>query len=233
MPRSFVAEAGRLEEVGLEWVELGAADLPAVVALHHEALADLPRPGIVNPEKDEYFESVLAGDGHILGVRRAGRLVAYGILQSRIASDDAAWQELGLAVGAPLAKASGCAVAPALRARGLHRELTRRRILMAQAAGLTELYATSAPANHPSWRNLVANDFEIVAIKLKYQSLLRYILHRHGDRTRVMPAESSMRWLGPDEVAAQRALLETGWCGAGWRRAAEGAIEVGFCRPAP
>lgn len=233
MPRSFVAEVEAPTGSGLEWGELAPADLPTVVALHHAALADLPRQGIVNPEKPEYFESVLAGDGHILGVRSSGRLVAYGILQCRIAADDGAWQELGLPVGGPLAKASGCAVASAQRGHGLHRELTRRRILMAEAKGITDLYATSAPANYPSWRNLLANDFEIVAVKLKYQGLLRYILHRSGSRRGAVSSRSPapVRWLAVDDVAEQQALLETGCRGAHWRRGVRGRIEVGFCPP--
>jgi hypothetical protein len=75
---------------GLDWRRLGPADLAAVVALHRGALARLADPAWVRPEVPDFFAAVLGDAGFGLGIETDGRLIAYGLVQTRLEAEDAA-----------------------------------------------------------------------------------------------------------------------------------------------
>ena len=140
-----------------------------------QPLKRVGRPSLVKPE--------IRRGGHVIGVRRNGQLIAYGVLQTDLPPSEDARPLLGLATGDRLAKLAGASVLPSLWGGGLHAELIARRIAQAERLGIDHLYATSAPGNARSWTNLVDRGFAVRALIEKYGGQLRYILYRHPAST--------------------------------------------------
>lgn len=190
----------------LTWRELGAADVDAVEALHHRAMGPVVRPEIVKPEKRAYFEGILDGRGRIIGAF-APHLVAYGILQHRHAPTDT-WEEaLGVAKDCPTGRLSGASVAPEFRGRRLQRATITARVAMAPRGML--LFSTAAPANMPSWTNLLAEGFPIHALVPCYGGYLRYLMVRD----RALYLQDQAVGVDPMDLETQRDLFARGWRG--------------------
>lgn len=229
MPKSLSADAtvipaGGRGDAGLEWCELGPDDIDAIFALHLAGMAGLPDPGIVKPERRDFFAMLLGGGGRILGVRHGPDLIAYGVLQYDLSSEGVPRRALGVGASEPVAKLAGAAVTQGYRGRGLQRLLARRRVDLAQAAGYRHLFSTSSPQNPVSWANLLAEGFAIVDLAEKYGGLLRFILHRRPDREAVAPAV----WCPADDSDAVRRHLAAGLIGVAQRIASDGRAEIGF-----
>ena len=115
----------------------------------------------------------------------------------------------------------------ALRGHRLQCELVRRRAGFARAEGFTDLYATAAPGNVPSWRNLLSEGFAIVALLTRYGSLLRYLLHRALDAPTAAGARGRrvVRSRGSSSAARAARLRPTG---VAYRGGAGEGREIGF-----
>jgi len=199
----------------ISYTVLSVADLDAIFALHLAATAAVGRPDLVKPESRDFFARILGGDGHVIGARRAGQLIAYGVLQVRLPPSEDARPLLGLAAGDRLAKLAGASVLPRRWGGGLHDELIARRVSEAERLGIDHLYATSAPGNTRSWTNLLDHGFAVRALIEKYGGQLRYILYRHGSAGVAAGGES---WCDAADIERQRLLLAGGLAGIGWRR---------------
>jgi GNAT superfamily N-acetyltransferase len=191
---------------GLRWRALGPADVPAIEALHLRAIATLGDPGWARPEATAFFTAVVGQDGFGLGVEANGRLIAYGLVQTRLEPDDSAalpWPD-ALAV----AKLSGAAVDPDWRGRGLQAALGSERLRQARTRGFRRFLATAAPGNVASWASLLHAGMQIAALGPRYGDLLRYTLVA-DERAPEGPATV----LPLDDQPAQAALLARGWRG--------------------
>ncbi len=229
MPKSSSADsaatpAGGRGDAGLDWFELGPDDLDEIFSLHLAGMAGLPDPGIVKPERREFFAMLLGGGGRILGVRHGPALIAYGVLQHDLSAEGVPRRTLGVGAAEPVAKLAGAAVARGYRGRGLQRLLARRRVDLAAANGYRQLFSTSSPQNPVSWANLLAEGFVIVDLAEKYGGLLRLILHRGPDREAVAPSV----WCPADDGDAVRHHLASGLIGVAQRIAPDGRAEIGF-----
>lgn len=200
------SHAHAADSAPLTWRQLDPADIDAVEALHHRAMGAVVRPEIVKPEKRSYFEGILAGRGRIIGAF-APHLIAYGILQHEHAATDT-WEEaLGVPKTASTGRLSGASVAPEFRGRRLQRATIAARISIAPRGML--LFSTAAPANVPSWTNLLAEGFPIHALVPCYGGYLRYLMvrdrafYRHDHAVKV----------DPQDVDTQRDLFSRGWRG--------------------
>lgn len=205
---------------------LGPADAGPVYALHLAAIADIADRTTVKPEEPAFFEGLLAGRGTILGVREAGRLIAYGVLQHDLAAGDDPRDLLGLAADARVAKLAGVGVAPDRRGHGLQRRLTRARVALAAEQGFGHLFATAAPANPVSWGNLMSEGFAIGALVVKYGGLRRFLLHRRPE-----PRPPARQWIAADDLAGVAAALSDGLAGVAFCRrpgAVRFARDIGF-----
>jgi hypothetical protein len=202
---------------------LSAADLEAIFALHLAATAAVGRPDLIKPESRDFFGRILGGGGHVVGIRRDGQLIAYGVLQTDLAPSEDARPLLGLAAGDRLAKLAGASVLPRLWGGGLHADLIARRVAEAERLGIDHLYATSAPGNTRSWTNLVDRGFVVRALVEKYGGQLRYILYRHRTGSVAGGAES---WCDAADTERQRLLIAQGFIGASWRQRDDGVREI-------
>jgi len=205
--------------------ELGPADLDAVETLHRQAIGPVPDPEIVKPESRAYFESILAGRGRTIGLFR-GDLVAYGILQHDHTPKDGPHRLLGVAPERAVGRLAGASVRPDLRGRGLQRLLIAERVAIAPPDML--LFSTAAPANAPSWSNLVAAGFNITDIQMFFGGYARYLMVRDGSA----PEVGATVVVDPLDFERQWALFKLGWRGYGRSRLERGTVGVLFARPA-
>jgi ribosomal protein S18 acetylase RimI-like enzyme len=233
-------EAAVVDASGVKLVRLDGAALDAVERLHHRSIAGMDR-GLVKPERRSFFEGVFAGRGEIVGAVvdgsdaetgvGAGRLIGYGVLLTVLADGEDAGVRIGLGGNDGLAKIAGTGVDPGFRGRGLQKALVRRRIERAGNLGFRHVFATAAPGNTVSWRNLMAEGFAIVDVVLAYGSLERYLLHRLVDRAARAAAPSvdgSPLWCRADRTDGVRAALSAGLVGPLWRTHGPEGLDIGF-----
>ena len=200
---------------------LTPADLGAVVELHAQAHRSMPRPGLLARESVDFFDAHLgdaAGGGLALGVERAGRLVAYGILGLPAADDP---YHFGHELHWPAARLERCSlcdgavVAAEARGRGLHALLIAHRLRLSEAAGRAESLATAAPGNPASWRHLLRQGFVVRRVIERFGGP-RYLLHRPAgsridvDRSGAVAAGAAP---GQADLLRQAALLRQGCVG--------------------
>lgn len=224
---------------GVRFVWLDGNAIEAVDRLHRRSIAAL-EPALVKPERRSFFEGVFAGRGEVIGAIvegsdaetgvADGRLAGYGVLLTELADGEDAGVRIGLGSNIGLAKIAGTGVDPADRGRGLQRALARRRIARAGARGFRHVFATAAPGNTVSWRNLMTEGFAIVDVVLAYGSLERFLMHRPvGSPTH--PDQSQPVWCPAQPTDDVRAALSSGLIGPLWReRRSSGAcgFDIGF-----
>ncbi len=200
----------------MSWRTLAPADLDAIYALHRLAIGEAVRPEVVKPETKDFFAGILAGRGRVEGVFADGALVAYGVLQTVLPTYDDPRPFIGAAPDAPVAKLAGASVATAFRGRGLQRALIAARVGLVYQTDI--LFATSAPANQPSWMNLLSEGFSIRALVPYYGGHLRYLMVRDG--TELAPRDEKR--IAPGDTEQQIACLATGWRGVAARPTSDG-----------
>lgn len=202
------------------WRLLAPSEQAAIDALHRRALGGAG-PDVVKPEKPDFFARILGGGGWVIGVFDADRLVAYGIVQHALPESDDPRALIGVSPDVLRVKLAGASVDPDLRGQGLQRALIAARVQLARSAFPGHpmvLYSTSAPANFPSWSNLMAEGFMVRAVKLYYGGHPRYVMvHEDGEWQR--GAEMT---LDPADLDLQRRLLSEGWRGIGASKTDEG-----------
>ncbi|MEW6255163.1 MAG: hypothetical protein AB1592_04340 [Pseudomonadota bacterium] len=215
------ASAATSAEPLLTWRELGPDDLDALDDLHRLSMGPVVRPEIVKPESKAYFQSILLGRGQVIGAF-APHLVAYGILQHDHAPADRWEDELKVAENTPIGRLAGASVHPEFRGRRLQRATVSARIAMAPRGML--LFSTAAPANTPSWTNLLAEGFNVHRIVMRYGGYARYLMVRDRalyDQTRAVVVD-------PLDSERQAELFAQDWHGFARARLAGGGAGLLF-----
>lgn len=196
----------------LSWRELDANDLDAIYALHRLAIGTAGAD-IVKPERREFFARLLNGDGTILGiVAPEDGLIAYGVIQRAWGDEEQPQTWFGWS-DSQVVKLAGACVAPAWRGKGLQLALIHQRVL--HAGEHCHFYATVAPANVPSWQNMLQAGFRIVSLQPRYGDAMRYMVIREpqASATASSAAISTSRSLTDMNLADQAMLLREGWRG--------------------
>lgn len=205
-------------------VRLSANDHDAVWRLHERLHALQPRPGLFARETPEFFAACLHEDasragGQMFGVRRDGRLLAYGVLGLPRSGETHFGCLVGLPAGrhAEVAQVDGAGVDPLARGLGLQRRLISHRLRAARAVGRALVFSTAAPDNAASLRNLLASGFVIVGLRRLFGGHDRYVLFHApslATRARALPAPKLLL-VAADNLPVQRALLDEGLVGIG------------------
>ncbi|MBW7899941.1 MAG: hypothetical protein H3C26_00560 [Rhodocyclaceae bacterium] len=191
----------------LQWRLLLPHDLPAMHDLHLLGMAGMAAQA-VKPESRDFLLGLLQGRGTVIGAWHEDALVAYGVLQHDLLAEDDPRMLLGLDAAQPVRKLAGATVAPGWRGLGLQRMLIERRLACAPRDAA--LFATAAPCNPPSWRNLLACGFAVRALVYRYGGHARYLLARVPQEAGAAGAGLE---LGGNELPRQQALLAQGWRG--------------------
>ncbi len=196
-------------------------------ALQARAYSDLVDHDLFKPAPPGFFQSVIAGRGVVLGRRLEGRLIAFGTLLTGLDAEDHARQRLGLGEETPLAMMQGVAVDPDFRGHRLHRRLLQRRLSLLRPPETWHVYATAAPGNIASWKNMLAEGYQVADISVMYRRLVRYTLYRPPHPILVSADEPGLAWLAPEDREAQQPLLQSGARGVAMR-SNDGCVQIGY-----
>ena len=213
----------------IETVTLGLDDAPAIDRLFHATVAAVPNPNAVRPDEPAFFQGVLDHGGEIIGLTVGGSLIAYGVLRPEFPDQH---DRDGLArlvpADAPLFVTDGSAVHPSYWAHSLQRVLIRERIARAVRQGARAIIAKVSPANLPSTRNLLKEQFRIVA-RVRKPYGWRYV-HQRAAVDFETVTEDPQIWRVAADVDGAQALFEAGYGAVRFRLGAQSRPELGFVK---
>lgn len=192
---------------------LTEADVPAVIALHHQVRAAVPAEQLCR-ESDEFFRHHAGPGGRIVGLFAEETLIAYGVLGLPAPQEESFADQFGLspAERAAAATIDGASVSERWRGNGLQKHLVSLRLVAAQDAGRRIALSTVSPANLPSLANLLAAGLTIRALRSAFGGL-RFLVRRDLDAPPPVPPVSG-HWIDLADIDAAGAALaagERGW----------------------
>lgn len=195
---------------------LGPSHLPAIIALHHRVIADLP-PGNAATETDRFFADHLDACGQIFGAFDGDRLMAYCVLGLPRETDPNFGTDHHLPADllGKVAHIDGVAVDRQWRRQGWQRRMIEYRIEIARKAGRTIALSTVAPTNFASLISTVSTGLAIHGLIAKFGGN-RFLLRRDIDPdqdTKFPSAPDSAIWCASDDLATCRKLLDDGFTG--------------------
>lgn len=213
----------------IETVTLGLEDIPAIDRLFHATVAAVPNPRAVRPDEPAFFHDVLDHGGEIVGLTVGGALIAYGVLRPEFPDQH---DRDGLASlvpeDAPLFVTDGSAVHPSYWSHSLQRVLIRERVDRAVRQGARAMIAKVSPANLPSTRNLLKEQFRIVA-RVRKPYGWRYV-HQRAAVDYPQTTDEPDIWRVAADVDAAQALFEAGYGAVRFRLGAQSRPELGFVK---
>lgn len=211
---------------------LGLHDLPELLHMRNEILAQLPNPDLHMREPDEidYLRAHLAplGEpgavkngkplerGEIIGTFDSNGLVAYGMLGLPFAdAEDNLGRFLPIAPAehGKVAHIAGCMVREQVRGQGLHRMLVSARMALAQMHDRPVCAARVSLYNHASRRNMQKKGMRIAWVG-DILGLKRQILGIDLRQPWALD-DSHALLVASDDFQRQCQLSQQGWWGAG------------------
>lgn len=197
-------------------IRLDQSHLPAIIALHHKVLADMP-PGNAASETDQFFADHLHTCGQIFGVFDGDRLMAYCVLGLPRDGDPNFGNDHHLPPDqlARVAHIDGVAVDPHWRGQGWQRRMVEHRINVARKYGRTIMLSTVAPTNFASLISTVSTGLAIHGLIAKFggsRFLLRRDIGPQADAQ--IPHKSDCAiWCASDDLVSCRKFLDDGLIG--------------------
>ncbi|MGN1251115.1 MAG: GNAT family N-acetyltransferase [Candidatus Spyradocola sp.] len=153
-------------------------DIPQLLALQQATYDGLPRREFLMQTEEEELTYIFSGGGIGTGLFDGGRLVGAWVLYYPFDRED----NLGPLLGTPPERTAHFELAlldPALRGRGLHRDMVRRLTGEAARDGrFTHIAATAHPDNAASVRGFTANGYTVAGTYKMYGGLDRCVLYR-------------------------------------------------------
>jgi hypothetical protein len=120
------------------------------------------------------------------------------------------------------------AVHPDYRGGGLQRAMGAVHLGVIENMGATHVLCTVSPRNPVSLRNILANGFVIMGLKLKFEGIWRYIMYKN--LLQPVYLRSCHTVIRGSDIEGQRDLLGKGYLGFGIR-AYERDFEVHYAEP--
>lgn len=214
-------------------LRLDEQHLKAVIALHHQVIANMPA-GTVATETDDFFQLHLAACGQIFGAFAGDDLIAYSVLGLPRADDPNFGADHGLSETdlRHVAHIDGVAVRKDHRGSKWQQRMVLHRLDAALDAGRTIALSTAAPGNIASVVNLLAAGMQICGVKDKFGGV-RYLVRRDmGGRNAPQPKspENIQHWCPVTDHATSRSLIGDGFVGVTYRQVGGNAApEIGWC----
>lgn len=189
-------------------------DLPAILALQKEVIETLTTTSFLQALSKEEFLHILSANGLMIGAFFEDELIAFRAL---LIPDVHETDHLGEDAGIPKAAWSKVIyseisnVSPSFRGNGLQKILGECIIEEIDREKFRYICATVAPFNIASLLDKFAHGLKIVAVKEKYEGLLRYILMRDFDAEENEAGQC--QFVPMEDIVQQQKLLAAGWTG--------------------
>ncbi len=216
-PRQIVLKNGEKIDV----IQLGTDHLDEILVLQQKVIASLTTGAFLQPLMQEEFLTILQGKGMMIGAYYEDRLIAFRAMFEPEVDEEG---HLGLDAGVPMAELSTVIYSEISNVdphfRGNNLQVLLGEILMQEIDTEKFRYVctTVAPFNIASLKDKFAHGMEIVALKVKYGDLLRYIFVKDLLQTLQGKATDSCEIPMADTVQQQR-CLEDGWRGIAMEQA--------------
>ena len=192
--------------------KLTEADLSIIQAVQADVCAALENPAILQPLSDDELLNILSGNGVMIGVFTAERLIAFRVLLKPQVDED---EHLGADVGATdfsrVLYQEISNVHPDYRGHGLQKLMARWIMDEIDLAHFDWICATVMPYNIASLKDKFTQGMYVYALKLKYGGKLRYVFGKDLHSTREFTSASIHVSMGDTEK--QQQLLEDGFVG--------------------
>ena len=192
--------------------KLTEADLSIIQAVQTDVCAALENPAILQPLSDDELLNILSGNGVMIGVFTAERLIAFRVLLKPQVDED---EHLGADVGAKdfarVLYQEISNVHPEFRGHGLQKLMANWIMNEVDLTHYDWICATVMPYNIASLKDKFTQGMYVYALKLKYGGKLRYVFGKDLHSTREFTSASIHVSMGDTEK--QQQLLEDGFVG--------------------
>lgn len=190
------------------------ADLTPILTLQEEVIQTLTTTSFLQPLSKEEFLHVLSSNGMMIGAFFEGELIAFRALlipdvnEANHLGEDA---RIPKEAWAQIIYSEVSNVSPRFRGNGLQKILGELIIGEIDTQKFRYVCATVAPFNIASLLDKFAHGLKIIALKEKYEGLMRYILMRDFEAEEF--ELDHLQFVQMDNVEEQQVLLEAGWKG--------------------
>lgn len=189
-------------------------DLSELKLLQSKVYDSLSNQAFLQPLTEEDFGAILEGNGIVVGVRSAGRLIAFRAMMDP--GDDP--EHLAEDAGIPKEEWSTVLyseitnVDPEFQGNGLQRQLGSIVFNEVDTNKYHYICATVAPYNIASIKDKLALGMHIAALTVKYGTLTRYIMLKNL-KNDAKQAANDTRIVSMGAIEEQQQLLKEGWIG--------------------
>jgi len=210
-PRQLVLKNGEKIDV----IQLTVGHLDEIQILQKKVITSLATGAFLQPLMQEEFLAILQGKGMMIGAYYGDQLIAFRAMLEPEVDEEG---HLGLDAGVSKAELSTVIYSEISNVdpdfRGNNLQVLLGEILMQEIDTEKFRYVctTVAPFNIASLKDKFAHGMEIVALKVKYSDLLRYILVKDLLQTLQEKAIDSCE-IPMADTAQQQSYLEDGWRG--------------------
>ncbi|MFJ7934514.1 GNAT family N-acetyltransferase [Sporosarcina sp. NPDC096371] len=196
-------------------VQLAVKHLDEILTLQQKVIDTLTSGAFLQPLTQEEFLYILQGKGMMIGAYYEGQLVAFRAMLEPDIDEEG---HLGIDAGVSMNELSTVIYSEISNVdpdfRGNNLQVLLGTILMQSVNQQQFRYVctTVAPFNIASLKDKFAHGMEIVALKVKYDDLLRYILMK--DLTQPLQTEASTSCeIIMEDTELQQRYLQDGWRG--------------------
>ncbi|WP_203247089.1 hypothetical protein [Sporosarcina beigongshangi] len=215
-PRQIVLKNGEAIDV----IQLAVSHLNEILVLQQKVIASLKTGAFLQPLTEEEFLYILNGKGMMIGAYYEGQLIAFRAMLEPEVNEEG---HLGIDAGVPITELSTVIYSEISNVdphfRGNNLQVLLGEILMQEVDRQRFRYVctTVAPFNIASLKDKFAHGMEIVALKVKYGDLLRYILMKDLTQNPQEKSTQSYEILMADTALQQR-YLQNGWRGTAMKQ---------------
>lgn len=196
---------------------LSPVHLDEILALQQEVLETLTTASSLQPLSIEEFLFILDGKGLIIGAYYEEQLIAFRAMLEPEIDEEHLGKDVGLSRDKwpSVIYSEITNVRPDFRGNGL--QVLLGEIIMTEVDETKFRYiaATVAPFNIPSLADKFAHGLQIVALKEKYDNMLRYILLKDLGSISIKSKFLEKSLVDMVDTKGQQELLEVGWIGTG------------------
>ncbi|MEQ8287937.1 hypothetical protein [Thalassospira sp.] len=211
-------------------IRLGEIHLPAVIALHHDVIADID-PALVAAETDAFFQNHMSDCGQIFGIFDQDTLVAYGVLGLPRPDDPnfGTDHKLPSDLLPDVAHIDGVAIRKDCRGHHWQQKLTLHRLQQARASGRQIALTTVAPGNFASLINILSVGMTIRGLKDKYGAK-RFLMRLDLDKALTTITHDKITdWCPATDFTRCHDFLNSGYIGVTFRKTASQSVpEIGW-----
>ena len=218
-PRQLVLKNGGKIDV----IQLSVDHLDEILVLQQTVIGSLTTGAFLQPLMQEEFLGILHGKGVMIGAYYEDQLIAFRAMLEPEVDEEG---HLGLDAGVPIDELSTVIYSEISNVdpyfRGNNLQVLLGEILMQEIDTEKFRYVctTVAPFNIASLKDKFAHGMKIVALKVKYGDLLRYILVKNLLQT-LEEKTIDICEIPMGDIAQQQRYLQDGWEGTAMKQVAD------------